>query len=278
MTEAVTPQEAARRLDIPMPRLLWVRPSQTIIDIRVQRPVNERKRTKMNVEWQPAAFGMLSLSQRRTGKYVALDGQHRCVVAGDQGWDELVPCNVWGAEGDPPLTLVQEAALFRLLNTTNKTSAVEAYNVAVYERDPIALAIKTVLDKHRLTMTPNALRGTFAAVKAAQRIVQQHEGVLAFDWALGIITDVWGDQGEHMDGRVVEGLTLMFHRYDKIDDQQFKERLAQVKVGQHGLIGEMNTVRSVWRCSAPMAMAHVLVGVYNGKRRAGKGALEPFLA
>lgn len=268
-----TLQEASKALGLPMPRYGVIRAKQVGIDMRVQRPVNEKKRAKMNEEWEPAAIGMVSISLRRNGKHIAVDGQHRCLVANDQSYNEDIPAAIW--EG---LTLQQEAALFRLLNTTNKTTAVEAWTVAVTERDPVAVAIKTVLDRHGLSMSPNALKGSFAAVRTAERIVSQDNGVLLFDWAVGLITNVWGDRGDHMNGRVIEGLVLMYQRYaEDIDVDSFKERLAQVKVGQHGLLGEMEAVRTVWRVSAPVAMAHVLVGVYNQKRRAGKGTLAPYL-
>jgi hypothetical protein len=256
---ATTATEAAKSLGLPLPTLEWVKPSLVTYDPRVQRPEEAKKLIDITDNFEPAALNVVSLSRRKNGVLVCLDGQHRLKAAVANGYDDPIHAAVF--EG---LTMQQEAKLFRLLNNTTKVGAMALFNVAVTEKQPQAIAIQAILDRHGLVMN----NGDFAAISTARKIVEVH-GVQALDWSLQVILTTWGKGKQTLDGRVLEALAMLYTRsHEIIDTESLTEKMTQVPQGLHGLLGKARTVRELKRGRIQVCLVEVLIGLYNsGKRK-----------
>jgi hypothetical protein len=256
MTTAI---EAAEKLGLPLPELELIKPSRVTYDPRVQRPEEPRKLADITDNFEPAAINVVSMSRRKNGVLVCIDGQHRMKAAVANEYDEEVYANVF--EG---LTMQQEAKLFRLLNNTSKVGAMALFNVAVTEKQPQALAIQAILDKHDLVMT----NGDFAAISTARRVVEIH-GVAALDWALQVVITTWGKGKQTLDGRLIESLAMLYTRsHEILDTESLTEKMTQVPQGLYGLLGRARTVRELKRGRIQVCLVEVLIGLYNsGKRK-----------
>jgi hypothetical protein len=256
MTTAI---DAAAKLGLPLPELELIRPSQVTYDPRVQRPEETNKLVDITDNFEPAAINVVSMSRRKNGILVCLDGQHRMKAAVANEYDEEVYAAVFAG-----LTMQQEAKLFRLLNNTTKVGAMALFNVAVTEKQPMALAIQDILDKHGLVMS----NGDFSAISTARRIVEAH-GVVALDWSLQVIITTWGKGKQTLDGRLLEALAMLYTRsHEIIDTESLTEKMTQVPQGLHGLLGKARTVRELKRGRIQVCLVEVLIGLYNsGKRK-----------
>ncbi len=101
-------------------------------------------------------------------------------------------------------------------------------------------------------------------------------GPEALDWALGIMIEVWGRNGDHLDGRLVEGLVrLQIKRAGQFQDKRLREKLKELgSEGIHTLLGDAQTYKRIHGGRIHSAMAHALVQAYNTGR--GGGKMEPW--
>lgn len=256
---------AAAELKLAPPSQEWVIASQIDYDYRVQRPEEPAKLARLTAEFDESALGIVSLSRRSDDRLICLDGQHRSKAALANAYEGDILANVWS-----DLTLAQEARLFRLLNNTSKVNALALYNAAVSEGVPKALAIKAILDRHDLRMVPG-LTGGLAAVRTIEAIMDLTDGPEALDWALGVMIAVWGRSGDHLDGRLVEGLArLWIKRRNQFDTARLQRKLSEVPEGIHALLGDAQTYKRIHGGRIHQAMAYALVQAYNTGRGGGK--------
>jgi hypothetical protein len=262
--EPISPQEASLELGLPMPKLERIKVDRFVIDMRVQRPEDPRKLADLTANFEPAALGIWSASRRPgNGLLVLLDAQHRWKASQANDWAGEVLTNVW--EG---LTLQQEAKLFRLLNNTTKAGALALYRIAVTEGDPQAVAIQAVLDRHEV---PVGNVDGFHAVAAARRVASGHGGIAALEWAVNLVVTAWGSRKEHMDGRLIEALAMLYIHYGtEVDPDRLRVKMTGVANGVHGLIGKARTIRELNGGRIQVALAEALVSVYNDGLRKNK--------
>lgn len=236
--------------------------SALIVDPNVQRPLDRARSARIAEDLDLSAIGVISVSHRGNGSYHIIDGQHRVEalrLAG--GENETVSCRIF--EG---LTLADEARLFRLLNSTVRDQALNKFKVRVVEGDPIATAINAMLAKHGWKIQPQLGDGNFGAVVAAERIYSRDPQ--AFERTLVTITRAWGHDGAGVDGRIFEGIGLVFARYGSaVDDSNLADRLARRAGGPGRLLGDARGFRDMYRLSVPVGVADIIVELYNARRK-----------
>lgn len=236
----------------------WVKFSEVEIDPRVQRPVNEGQANAIAADLNVDALGTVTVSVRRNGKKILLDGQQRMTGAERAGYDGEVNCNFYHG-----LTVEEEAKLFRQLNARKNVSAPALFRVAVTEGDPQALAINDLFKALNITVGG---QGGFQAIAAARRIAEWPEGIGDLQWALDVCANTWGVEGKDLDGRVIEGLALLHHRDGVlIDTALLRRKLGGQPGGVSTLIGKARLLQSLRKGRLPVAMAEAIITIYNVK-------------
>lgn len=231
---------------------------QLFVDPEVQRNVEPRKVQRISDNLNEAALGTLTVSRRDNGRYHVVDGQHRVAALtqiNDGSYKVL--CRVFTG-----LTVNEEATLFRLLNNTSRPHAVDSFRIRVIEGEQGAAYITRVLTDNGWRLATGSADRAFAAVAAIERIYRLDPD--AVSQTIVSITRAWGHQQSGVDGRIVEGLGLVFARYgNAIDADNLVDRLARYPGGPGKLIGNARTLSDALGVTVAKAMAESLVELYN---------------
>lgn len=204
--------------------------------------------------------------KRADGKYVVLDGQHRRAAALLVEFNGKVQCSV--REG---LTLQEEARLFLDLNNSKMVSPISKFQVRVIQGDPAAVAINRVLESMGWEVSSSNSDGRFRSVAAIERV---YDGVGLADrgqieWVEQVmltITTAWGGDSKGPQSPIITGIGMMIARYgDAVDFDKLAAEMSKHTPGQ--LIGRARGLREAQGGTTAAAMAKVLVGLHNTRRR-----------
>lgn len=244
------------------PAIVTIAPELLMVDPAVQRDLDPRRVTRMAENLDLDAVGVLTVSLRTGGEMAIVDGQHRRAALLEAGRGAIATeCKLFRG-----LALQQEAALFRLLNATSKPSAIDLFRVRVVEGEEVAVGASRLIESFgwRISLRNNSEH--FGAVVAFERIFRRDPA--AAGAALGTVTKAWGHDRGGADGRLIEGLGLVFLRYgDALDGAFLSARFAKQPGGAAALIGKARGLASMLSVTVPQAVAEVTVGIYNHHRR-----------
>lgn len=243
------------------PQLKQLPVSVLSVDPDLQRGQDARRVAKIEAEFDEGALGVITVSQRGTGTLHVVDGQHRVAAARlARGEDFKMPARVFTG-----LSTEEEARLFRLLNNTAKPTAVDLFRIRVLEGDPVAVEIDRILGKHGWRIYLQTADGFFAATAAAERVYRADPE--AVEHAISTVTRAWGKDRSGADGRIFEGIGMLFARYgDLLDQQDLVDRLS--RSGTPGqLIGKARGLRELIGGTLTSALAEIVVEMYNARRR-----------
>jgi hypothetical protein len=245
---------------------------QLTVDRRVQRGLDTRRVDKIAEDFNRDAVGVLIVSHRDDGTYHVVDGQTRVAAMRKLNLGtEKVQCFVH--EG---LSLPQEAALFRYHNDSKKTQPITNFMMKVIEREPAAVEMSTILAKHGWQVTGATGRGCFAAVAALEWVYDganlgKPGGGKACDDVIAVITNAFGHHPDGVRAELVRGLGLVVLRYgDDLDLRRLIVDLAKHDGGAIGVIGDARQLRKIRSCRIADAMAEVLVGMANKRRKTNR--------
>ena len=239
------------------------------VDADVQRlAVNRRKVNKMVEEWNPDGLGVLLASKRDNGTLILLDGMHRRLAAQLAEGDDF-ELYVQVFEG---LSKPEEAALFRVRNTTSKPSYVDSFHVRLAEGDQVAHRIKEMIEKYgwKLNINLGGIGAYFNAIAALERIylLDSESEVTSAERTLFVLHKAWGTTNGATAGALVEGIGMFLARHrGKIDAENLAERLAALPGGPLGLVGSARTLRDAMRTRITSAVAEIITEIYNKHRK-----------
>lgn len=244
--------------------------SKLIVDSRVQRPLVERRVTDISSNLNPEAIGVICVSDRGGDVYSIIDGQHRVRALEVAGYTENpITCEVYTG-----LSLSEEAAMFRLRNNTAQVSYLDKFRVRVIEGDPRANHIMDILTKHgwKLGVSNKDRSQRFlCAISSVEKIYilgDDHEGINFADRTLAIVTKAWGHNAHGVDGRVLQGIGMVLHRYGSdIDVSDLIVKLSKSPGGPMALVGRARGLATLLSTSVSRGMAETIVGIYNRSRR-----------
>lgn len=250
----------------------WIQVGDLEVDHRVQRDtMNLRKVERMIKFYNPAALGVITVSQRNQVTRVIIDGMHRWQtvkeVTDNQG---EVLCHVF--EG---LTLSQEAQMFLDLNYGNQPSALEKFKVRIVAEDPVALEIDKLIRSYNWTIGAAATNGVIQAIGALERVYLR--GVRAevepnpLQVALLVASRSWGQDRFGVQAVILEGLGSFYAEHqDKIDLDHLVNKLSAFPSGPRGLHTDATQLASLRRLKVTMAVADLVTNEYNRGRGASK--------
>lgn len=212
----------------------WVPIADIKVDLSYQRPLSKEKVQKIAANFDRSIAGLLILSMRNNGDLYCVDGQHRLASMQKIG-EVFAKCEI--IQG---LTIQQEAAKFRLANTSRKSpEALDLFRARLVEGDPVALAIGRVVEKCGLTIqfkrpvgnhwareTPSSIW----AVSALEDIYRKGGSEL-LEYILTLALESWPGDYEALSGRVLLGLLDFHTKYEGLYDRRtFVEKMNTTKL------------------------------------------------
>lgn len=234
------------------------------IDPTVQRGMKKGRVDKIAGDFHPEALGVLTTSHRPDGLIHVIDGQHRYRAAETVGYQGVIKTNEYHG-----LTVPEEAALFRRLNTTEKVPPVDQFLVACVEGKPDAVAIAGYLADNGWSVGPTAAKGKLSAIRSLERVY-----ILSPDAAaatLAVLTSAYGHIPSAVQGSLIEGLGRMLAKYGQdVDLTDLAKRLAKSPGGPDALLGYARGQKLSRSGNLSVQVARTIVGIYNDRRRTTK--------
>jgi hypothetical protein len=187
------------------------------VDPRVQRSLNKRRAQQIADTFLIEAMGTVTLSERRDGTIVILDGQHRISAARLSGYSGSVEANVYHG-----LTVPQEADLFLKLNTQKVPTKVDKFIIGVLGEDAKYCAINDIVTHYGWSVDRSSGPAKITAVAALEAIydgtkVGSHTGHRPdlVDATIETITAAWGHDGGAVKASLLLGVAGVYARYGK---------------------------------------------------------------
>lgn len=240
------------------------------IDPRVQRHegVDHRRVAEIAEKFNPLALGTITVSRRKDGSMVIIDGMHRTTGAKQAAYSKPVNADI--IDG---LTLAQEAELFLLLNATKTPSALSKFLVRAVRGEVDAVRMKDIIESHGWTVRPVAAPGYLTAVTAVERVYRNGGGTVSegahpelLDRTLEILTAAWEHDQKAVDGHLLLGVAQLIGRFGAGVDT--KKLVAEMQATRPGVvIGKAKALRDIQGGTVPAAVAKILAGLHNHKRR-----------
>jgi hypothetical protein len=234
------------------------------VDPNVQRTMKKSRVENMANDFHPEALGVLTTSFRSAGMICIVDGQHRYRAAEMAGYQGTIETKEYRG-----LSLSQEAALFRLLNKTEKVSPIDQFLVACVEGDKAAVQLARYLDDNHWTVASSARKGSLSAIRSLERVYALKPE--AAGQTLAVITAAYGHEPDAVQGSMLEGLGKMLAKYgDDVDLTDLAKRLSGYPGGVNGLLGRARGLKVSQTGNLSAQVARCLVDLYNRGRRTTK--------
>lgn len=231
------------------------------VDPQVQRAVKKSRVETMAGAFRADALGVLTTSYRSADRIHVIDGQHRYRAAEAAGYTGVIQTQEYKG-----LSLPEEAALFRLLNSTEKVSAIDQFLVACVERVPSALAQARILNENGWGLASTASNGKLSAIRALERVYAADP--VAAAGTIATLTAAYGHIPSAVQGSMIEGLGKVLARYKQdVDLNDLTKRLAASPGGPDALIGFARGQKLARTGNLSAQVAWVIVNLYNQRRR-----------
>lgn len=217
-------------------------------------------------------LGYIVVNLRDDGKLYAVDGQHRVMLMREVGWgDQLIHAEVFSG-----LSQQEEAELFNARNDRRAVKRFDRFRISVTAGDPRANDITNIVNAAGLFLTDQQKDGGVGAVDVLEKIydgdgiASSREGRSALARTLSTVVQAWGPGPAGFNGSIIHGIGLVQLRYNgEIDQAALAKKLAPVKGGAPGLLGNARALREMNGRPVHHCVASIVVDIYNKGRRTG---------
>jgi hypothetical protein len=227
----------------------------------VQRSLRKARVTKIAADFQRDALGVLTTSYRSPKRIHIIDGQHRYRAAELHAYTGTIQTMEYHG-----LSVPQEAALFRLLNATEKVSRVDQFLIACVEQDPAAVRLAGFLTDQGWSVGTSTTESRLSAIGSLERVYALNPDAAAA--TLAVLTVAYGHRPAAVQGALLEGVGRMLARYERaVDLDDLAKRLAGVPGGPDGLVGNARGQSLTRTGNLSTQVARVVTNLYNQRRR-----------
>src|SRR3990167_900048 len=197
-----------------------------------------------------------------TAKWV-IDGQHRLLAllaSGMGDWEVRIEVHV-DVKDD-----ARASQLFLELNERTSVQPLERFRNELQSGEPMAVNISALANRHGFQISSSSQEGTLACPVALKKVYSL-DGGESLDKTLGTIVSAWGHTMAAREGKLIEGLGLLFHRNNgAVDKPVLTTKLAKFPGGPAGLIGSAKGLAEYKKVSLSRCIAEVMTDTYNKGR------------
>lgn len=259
-----------KRLTKPKLKMVKVRADELRIHPIAQREIVPANLKKIVSGFDFDAIGVLQAVEYDDRGLLVIDGQHRLRAILEHGFGE------WIVDVQVHLYIRDDAAacdLFLKLNSRAAVSPFEKFMKEFHAGHPDAIGAHAIAKRHGLKVGKSAADGVILCVTTLKRLYKIDQGK-TLDATLGTLLAAWGSKTAGLEGRLVEGLGLVFTRYlDAIDRPVMVKKLAKFPGGPSGLIGSGRGLTQHQKTTLSRCVADLVIKTYNNGKKTGK--LDP---
>jgi hypothetical protein len=165
---------------------------------------------------------------RREGTNFVFDGQHtvETVAAASGSRETPVWCMIYD-----DLNYEKEADIFaNQKKFTRPLKSIEIFNANIEAENDVQVTIKKLVESYNLVISPRRIPGNISAVNALEYIFDKY-GYKVLDRTLYLIVSTWEGEVDSLSCNILKGVAKLVVAYgDKLDDQEFAERLGKVSI------------------------------------------------
>lgn len=233
-----------------------------------QREISPARIHKLTAKFDLDAVGTIHAVEYPVRGKIAMwivDGQHRWRALMDLGLGEWeIDVKVHTSVRDD----AQASALFLKLNDRLTVKPFDKFKNRLQAKDDEAVAVNDIVLKHGLRISATSADGTIVGISALLKAYRFDDGE-SLDKTLGTTTAAWGKRP--YDAKVIEGMSMVFARYNgTVDQPVMVKKLAKYPGGAPGLIGDARGLMEFRKCSLARCIAERVIDNYNLGRRIGK--------
>lgn len=198
-----------------------------------------------------------------------VDGQHRLAALIKHGFGEwMVDVKIHTDVKDD----TRASQLFLLLNAKLTVGPFDKFLNELNAREDAAVGISDIARKYGLRIDRQCGDGVLACPVSLKKAYSK-DGGRALDRAIGIITAAYGKQANALEGKLIEGLSLITAANNgNLDEHGLVKKLAKYEGGASSLIGDsrgwLRVKNGIAKCIATQ-----IIETYNSGRRTGR--LDP---
>lgn len=235
-----------------------------------QRRYNKAQAEQYAADFDPNKFGLPTVNLR-DAIYWIVDGQHRIealrlwLAPNDAG---SVDCNVYQGLNDRDM-----AVLFAGLNSRRTVNAFDMFMVRCTAEEKRESDIRRIVEAQGLRLSQEKSDGCVSAVSACGKVYDAANDIV-LGQALRTIKSAYAGDPVAFDGKVIEGLGLLYNRYNgRTNEKEMAGRLASTQYGVRGLLRRAEAQRERTGNQKAHCVAAVIVEIYNRGRTSKTGRL-----
>lgn len=246
-----------------------------VIHPYAQRRLVPAKLKRLTEELDLDAIGVIHAVQYEADgrrPVMVIDGQHRIEALRAHDFGEWVVDVKIHLDADSD---AKACGLFLKLNDRSPVGPFDRFENERRAGESDAVAVVAIARRYGLRVERHQGDGVLCAV-AALKTVYAHDHGRSLATAFHVIQEAWGFKTAALEGKILEGLGLVLHRYaGEIEERALVTRLAKAPGGPARLLGDARGRREIYGVvSIAHCVARAMIDLYNRGRRSGK--LEPF--
>lgn len=238
--------------DVPIPQMR-VPP----VDV-VQRRFNRQQAERYAADFDFQKMG-LPIVNLRDGIYWVVDGQHRVEALKMLGFGkDVLTCEVY-----EDLTDAEMANVFLGRDDRRRIDNFTKFNIACTAGRERECEVRRMVESNGLKVSRAKEEGCIGAVTSLLRVYDQ-AGSVVLGQVLRTIRDSYASDSKAFDGLVIEGLSLVFNRYNgRTNEKDLVARLSHMQHGVRGLMARAETQRLRTGNQKVQCIAAAVVEIYN---------------
>lgn len=195
----------------------------------------------------------------RDGIYWVCDGQHRIYALRENGFEkDNLDCEVYEGLSDSEM-----AEIFLGRDDRRAISPYDKFHVACTAGRQRENDIRRVVESNGLKISRTKEENCIGAIAALGKVYDR-SGDVVVGQVVRTIKNAYGGDATAFDGAVIDGLGLVFNRYNgRTNERELVSRLSDTSHGMRGLLRRAEVQRERTGNSKSQCVAATVVDIYN---------------
>lgn len=162
------------------------------------------------------------------------------------------------------------AKLFLRLQNRAPIDTFSKFKIQVEAGVPEAIGAMAVAAQYNLNISPTAGEAKITCPMSMSRLWAIDKGVVLAS-TLGTLINAWGASASSLEGKLIEGLGLVYAKYgERVDTSALVKKLAKYPGGSTALIGNARGMRQFGKSSVAKCIAELIVRAHDTGKRIGR--------